>query len=180
MFTPLQRACSEPKSSVAELLIIVWSPASGFWTLNRALGWPMQYHMHHMEWFSGPQCLALPSGAPEWEPCPTQVIRLGASTSHLGPTRTSYLLFSFWSPSYQIDFEGLLSTVTNSTQKTFILCPSSGIFPPRISLRGPKHAVQSLSSRLFKQDLFPSSAVHQNSPNSDSASPIPTLLPQSS
>ena len=124
---------------------------SSKWILDvaRALGWPRQCHMHHMEWFSGLQCLALPSGAPEWEPCPAQVIRLGASTSHLGPTRTSYLLFSFWSPSYQIDFEGLLSTVTNSTPKTFILCPSSGIFSPRINLRGPKHALQSLSSHLL-------------------------------
>lgn len=125
---------------------------SSKWILDaaRALGWPRQCHTHHMEWFSGPQCLALPSGAPEWEPCPAQFIRLGASASHLGPTRNSYLLFSFWSPSYQIGFWGPAVNSDHRYPKKLLFCVPPGEYSLLESaFRGPKHALQSLSSCLF-------------------------------
>ena len=151
MFTPLQRACSESKSSVAELLILlpeVKQVDSGC-CQGTGLAQAMPYTSR---------------GVALWPPMPGFAFRcprmgaLSCSVHQIGSQCLSPGSHQNFLPSVlflgllhtKLDFEGLLSTVTTSTQKkTFIMCPSWGIVPPRISLRGPKHALQSLSSCLF-------------------------------
>ena len=87
----------------------------------------------------------------------------------------------------KLGFEGLLSTVTTSTKKKLLFCVPPGEYSLLESAWGAQNILYnpwafacSKCSSKHKQGLFPSSVAPQNSPNSDSASPVPTLLPQSS
>ena len=129
---------------------IAWSQASGFWMLPGH--WVGPGNAIHITWSGSlaPNawlCLQVPqNGSPvllsssDWEPVPL---------TWVPPELLTFCSLS-GSPSHQIGFWG---PAVNSDhlypKKTFIMCPSWGIVPPRISLRGPKHALQSLSSCLF-------------------------------